>query len=88
MLAKSESSSSVHLAQVFGYVGVAQYYAAAHSAQYLPHIRVPTLLLAATDDLFVWCAAASAGSLACLTALPSRFQYWVGRSYALGVHAG
>ncbi len=71
MLAKNESSSPVHLAQVFGYVGVAQYYAAAHSAQYLPRIRVPTLLLAATDDLFVWCAAASAGSLACLASLPS-----------------
>ena len=73
---------------MFGYVGVAQYYAAAHSAQYLPLIRVPTLLLAATDDLFVWCAAASAGSLACMTSLPSAFQYWVGQSYALGMHAG
>ena len=42
-------------AQVFGYARVADYYGAAHSAQYLPRIRTPTLLLSATDDLFVWC---------------------------------
>jgi len=30
-------------------------YALLCSAQYIPRIRTPTLLLAATDDLFVWC---------------------------------
>ena len=40
--------------QVFGYSRVSDYYDAAHSAQYIPRIRTPTLLLSATDDLFVW----------------------------------
>ena len=40
--------------QVFGYAQVSDYYDAAHSAQYITRIRTPTLLLSATDDLFVW----------------------------------
>ncbi|KAK9838201.1 hypothetical protein WJX81_008546 [Elliptochloris bilobata] len=39
--------------KVFGYARVADCYAAAHSGQHIPRIRTPTLLLSATDDLFV-----------------------------------
>jgi predicted alpha/beta-fold hydrolase len=43
----------VYTAPRAGYCDAADYYARASAAQFVPHIRIPTLILAARDDPFV-----------------------------------